>query len=437
MRSNEHSNQQIYAHFSQQNWKSIRTWATFEFHHVSRFRNKKNSTALHLAFLFMAPIDVVDALLYAAPELASVATNDDGELPIHWALRVGTPMETLRKLVKVYPKGGITANRYGMTPLSILWDRHCYDFVEIFKACHTIKTASVSNSTLSSSLSSSTSTSSSSSSETTDTHVTQHYEKDPNVFFEVGNMMHSISDEQISEHLHNDTRATIQRKKYTWQKIIFLLQAFHQQEITSINDHDDESSSFPCKKKTSRKKHRNHHEDGVKDTNTFRPLHCAVASPVPLAFTAFLYPLNPHHLHEKNQMGRLPLSIAVSSLDLNDHPEIFVPLIKHLMYLDPRAVSTQDWTGKLPLVLAIESGKSWENGISALLKAEPRALSTRDELSRMYPFMLASVKEYTVSKNEDDKDEYDFVEMNKLDLTYMLLRESPECVRIGIPNSKR
>merc|ERR1712224_908479 len=136
-----------------------------------------------------------------------------------------------------------------------------------------------------------------------------------------------------------------------------------------------------------------HHDTLEETTQTFRPFHCAVASPVPLALTAFLHPLNPNHLYEKDSKGRLPLGMAEASPHLNRLPNTFVPLLQYLLSLHPEAISIQDWMGKFPLTLAIESGKSWDNGISLLLETEPRVLSTRDELSHFYPFMLASVKD--------------------------------------------
>ena len=50
-------------------------------------------------------------------------------------------------------------------------------------------------------------------------------------------------------------------------------------------------------------------------------------------------------------------------------------IIRTLVELNPRAASVQDESGKLPLVLAIESGKPWDPAVVALMKAYPEALS--------------------------------------------------------------
>jgi len=50
-------------------------------------------------------------------------------------------------------------------------------------------------------------------------------------------------------------------------------------------------------------------------------------------------------------------------------------IISALVELNPHAASVQDDSGKLPLVLAIESGKPWDPAVAALLKAYPEALT--------------------------------------------------------------
>ena len=363
---NELTNIEIHNYFSQQKWQAIKIWTTFQFEHVSTFRSKNNSTALHLAFLFNAPGDVVDAILYAAPELASTAM-DDGELPIHWAARVSSPIEMLAKLLKVYPRGGLSPTALGVTALSLLWERSCYDFFEIYQLCkhERMDELKVMN--------------------------------DPNIIFQIGNICYRVPKEEYTKY----DEKKFMRKKKSWEKIMLLLRASQYKENNEqLNLEEEKNNDFNC------------------------PLHHAVENPVPMALTAFLHKLNPDHMHEKNKIGRLPLSIAVASPYWNNHPRLFKSLLQLLMKHCPEAVSVQDWMGRLPLALAIESGKTWNNCIRLLLEAEPRALSTRDELSRMYPFMLASVKQ---NANEDEN-----LQLEKVNLTFNLLRENPECIRIGI-----
>jgi len=62
--------------------------------------------------------------------------------------------------------------------------------------------------------------------------------------------------------------------------------------------------------------------------------------------------------------------------DNTDYPDQSgTAIIRTLVERNPLAASVQDESGKLPLVLAIESGKPWDPAVAALLKAYPEALS--------------------------------------------------------------
>lgn len=56
-----------------------------------------------------------------------------------------------------------------------------------------------------------------------------------------------------------------------------------------------------------------------------------------------------------------------------------------------RGASSLDSSGLLPLHHAALSGRAFDDGIGAVLRAAPRALHTRDAVCRMYPFMLAAL----------------------------------------------
>jgi hypothetical protein len=69
-------------------------------------------------------------ILWQAPELASIQ-NLDGEVALHWAIRLSAPLECLKFLLDACPEAGVAAkDKDGNTPLSLLWDRHQEDFLE-------------------------------------------------------------------------------------------------------------------------------------------------------------------------------------------------------------------------------------------------------------------------------------------------------------------
>ena len=75
--------------------------------------------------------------------------------------------------------------------------------------------------------------------------------------------------------------------------------------------------------------------------------------------------------------GAKVYNIDVSGM--NDHnadllDQSGTAIVRTLVELYPQAASVQDESGKLPLVLAIESGKPWDPAVAALLKVYPEAL---------------------------------------------------------------
>ena len=68
------------------------------------------------------------------------------------------------------------------------------------------------------------------------------------------------------------------------------------------------------------------------------------------------------------------------------------PVIKALLDSYPHAAACADGNGRLPLNLALVSGRTWRSGIAEILGACPDALfGTRDTATHLAPFMLAAV----------------------------------------------
>lgn len=62
-----------------------------------------------------------------------------------------------------------------------------------------------------------------------------------------------------------------------------------------------------------------------------------------------------------------------------------------ILECDIRAASYADAEGRLPLAHAIATGKSWNGGVRQLIAACPRALESRDMLTRFHMFQLAAI----------------------------------------------
>uniref|UniRef100_A0A7S4NE40 Ankyrin repeat protein n=1 Tax=Odontella aurita TaxID=265563 RepID=A0A7S4NE40_9STRA len=153
----------------------------------------------------------------------------------------------------------------------------------------------------------------------------------------------------------------------------------------------------------------------------FRLVHAAAALGCPPLLLRFSAALNPDQVRTPElPNGRLPLHLtavaastgaAGADVGSRDGEETAVSTVARLY---PEAAEMQDSEGRLPLSLAIESGKPWEV-IKTLLLCCPRALTTRDTKMRMLPFMISAVGA--------DAD---------LDVIYRLLRENPLEVSRGI-----
>ena len=74
--------------------------------------------------------------------------------------------------------------------------------------------------------------------------------------------------------------------------------------------------------------------------------------------------------------ARLPIHIAAAG------PDAGPDLISRLVAAHPRGVSLPDGFGKLPLHLACESGKVWEEGVRVLYESYPRAVEEKEDNGR-------------------------------------------------------
>ena len=104
-------------------WSQTLAWIAFHPDQLTLLDARKQ-TVLHHLSLFRAPCDVLDLLLYQAPHLAA-QSNEDGEVPLHWLVRVSADLERMELILRKAPPSGVRAfDRAGQTPLSLLWDRY-------------------------------------------------------------------------------------------------------------------------------------------------------------------------------------------------------------------------------------------------------------------------------------------------------------------------
>jgi ankyrin repeat protein len=178
------------------------------------------------------------------------------------------------------------------------------------------------------------------------------------------------------------------------------------------------------------------YQDPPPGCSHWRVVHAAASIQSPPQFIRSAVHLFPWQLKERDEHGYLPLHLAAMcqrpggvdeshywlSKDIN-HKTLSSKLLPEnraednpitiLVEAYPGAARAMDKDLRLPLHWAIETDKQWNEGIQSLVKAAPLALSTRDGLYHMYPFMLAGVA-------------------GNLDLTFELLLGNPMVVLSGV-----
>jgi ankyrin repeat protein len=108
-----------------------------------------------------------------------------------------------------------------------------------------------------------------------------------------------------------------------------------------------------------------------------------------------------HQLHLTDEHGNLPIHLAAQHPDLHvipmimDHDELSVleateSALTQLAKQHPKGAVTPNRDDRLPIHLAIESGKAYEHGIHALVHAAPQTLEQRDVKTKLPPFLLAA-----------------------------------------------
>uniref|UniRef100_A0A7S1Y3E1 Uncharacterized protein n=1 Tax=Grammatophora oceanica TaxID=210454 RepID=A0A7S1Y3E1_9STRA len=314
------------------NWKSVLSWITFNPDEISYLLDREGQTVLHHACLFRAPSQVVEALLFCSPALARFQ-NDVGELALHWAARLNLPMEVLKLILQAYPEGGFVQDKDGVSPLELLWDRHCRRLYDLFRTTFTAKQT---------------------------------------------------------------------RTFHTWRRMMLLVNAYATATGKSGGDHGDGDD--------------NNNSSSIDNIEVLPELHAIASCPCPPRFMKFALKLYKEQLSMRDARGRTILHCASSVDDMVVPTEATMEHLTVVVQASPsNAIRSLDNAGKLPLHHALESGKAWDaGGLSLLLKLEPRALSTRDHKSRLYPFQLAASRD------------------SKVDSIYSMLRADPEYIRSAI-----
>lgn len=96
--------------------------------------------------------------------------------------------------------------------------------------------------------------------------------------------------------------------------------------------------------------------------------------------------------------NQLPLHMAACS------PDARPSLIMNLVQANPRAASLMDGAGRLPLHLAVDSGRTtWDRGINSIYEAYTRAISVREDGSSKWTVLHAAAASHCAGKELIEK----------------------------------
>ena len=98
-------------------WKAALSWCSDNrTRHESRRKNDRGNLPLHSAASFRAPVEVIEGLLEAYPEAASI-TNNYGNLALHFTAWKKGPLDCMKLLLQIFPEGAAQKNNHGNLPL--------------------------------------------------------------------------------------------------------------------------------------------------------------------------------------------------------------------------------------------------------------------------------------------------------------------------------
>ena len=304
-----------------------------------------------------ASVHVVRVLLDGGHKLQSSMRDVDGDTPLHAACRCGAPIEVLEVLLEANPDAVCERDYEGLTPLLRLWVRY---FV--------------------------------------------------------------ILGDDVIQGVKGPADLTGELGE-AWNNTELLLQCAHSLKKTK-------------------------QDDQAPPQYTFRTVHAASAVDCPRPVVKIAAIIQPNHLEQKDENGMTPLLIAAQApifkvRDLSDEgylledrihgddtyneatneedPDCSQPsVIDILVDAGPNGACIPDTHGRLPLHLAIESGKRWSEGVKAILEAYPDALSQVDVKTSLLPFMQAAS-----------------VEQPDCGTIFDLLRKDPSLVKYSQPKGRK
>ena len=303
------------------------------------FKDRCRNTALHIACRRQPPIDVIVALIRAYPAATELKTVD-GMTPLHFACYCGASVDIIKILIEAGPESVSKVDSRGRTPL------HC--------ACAGFRTD--------------------------DKHeiLKALLDSNPNIVLDHDNMGRTSLSLMLDDYLEEVEEIISNNSSSSWDDNISHSHRSRNTNRTSIIISKELEACLKCTSILLRAAYHGSTADIIFQNQPFRLLHASVGVPsCPHHFIRLALKIKPEQIREPDINGNLPLHIAasISSPSMYSQKNVFV-VIETILGCYPKAARISNKDRRLPLALAIESRKTWENGIRVLIEAHPAALST-------------------------------------------------------------
>ena len=347
------------------------------------------------------PKEALYAVINAGPADAAFIQNQDGNTPLHLAILFGASASMIQIMLATGTKAACIKNNSGLTPLALAL-AHGTPIATlrlILKACPEAVHVRDNNET-----------------------STIQFAWD--LMIAGAKVEENVTDSSFQEHNQTDQSASnintlalcarssglVGDSRLWMGKIDLLLRAaFHGVA---------ENRSIPNKRK-------------------WRAVHAACnGGTCPFDVLAFSLQILPGETKVFNEDGNLPLHIAASAppYETTVPPELAPGRPIHLLLnRSPEGAMKVNEKGRLPLHLALESGKTLENGVDALVEAFPESVRMRDPVTLLYPFQMAAVKRKGLVDTTENSGEVDLAITNAI---FILLLEAPELVTTNKGNAE-
>ena len=320
------------------------------------FKDRCRNTALHIACRMQPPIDAIQALVRAYPGAAFIKTVD-GMTPLHFACYCGASVDVVRLLIGIGAENVKKLDKRGRSPL------HC--------SCAGFRTK--------------------------DKHEILRIllEVDPEMASREDNMGRTPLSLMLDDYVEEIEEITCMNGNHSFSSNSIS----HSHRSTNANPRaeiisEELEDCLKCTTILLRAAYHGSVSDLILTREPFRLLHASVGtSCCPPHFIRLALKIKPNQISEPDLNGNLPLHIAAQT-SVSSHStriDIRFNIIESILTLYPMAARISNNNGSLPLALAIENRKTWNDGVRAILEAHPAALSTIQIDINIYHYILERI----------------------------------------------